>query len=84
MKLETLRNQIEEIDIEMMKLFIKRMEISKAIGHYKKENNLPVFDPQREKALIDKYLLLINDETLKSHYQSFIQHIMDLSKDIQK
>ncbi|TNF09416.1 MAG: chorismate mutase [Bacillota bacterium] len=84
MKLETLRKEIEQIDVEMMNLFVKRMAISKAIGQFKKENQLPIFDSKREKELIDKYLILMEDQTLKPYYQSFIQHIMDLSKDIQK
>ena len=49
MDLKELRNQIDEIDDQLVELFGKRMDIAAAIGDYKKVNNLPVFVPQRER-----------------------------------
>ncbi len=48
--LETYRNDINQIDDELVRLFQKRMEISGQIAEYKKEHNLPVLDPARERA----------------------------------
>ena len=50
MQLQQLRTQIDEIDEQLITLFTRRMAISAAIGSYKKENNLPIFDPTRERA----------------------------------
>jgi len=49
MELSELRSQIDKIDDELVKLFAQRMEVSAQIGDYKKENNLPVFVPTRER-----------------------------------
>ena len=49
MDLKELRGQIDEIDDQLVELFAKRMDVAAAIGDYKKENNLPVFVPQRER-----------------------------------
>ena len=49
MDLNELRGQIDQIDEQLVKLFSSRMEISAAIGEYKKENNLPIFVPARER-----------------------------------
>lgn len=49
MELKELRNQIDEIDDQLVTLFAKRMNIAAAIGDYKKANNLPVFVPARER-----------------------------------
>ena len=49
MDLKELRGQIDEIDDQLVELFAKRMDISAAIGDYKKENNLPVYVPARER-----------------------------------
>ena len=48
MELQQLRQKIDAIDEEMIRLFCLRMEVSKAIGAYKKERNLPIFVPERE------------------------------------
>ena len=54
MTLEECRKQIDETDKEITKLFCKRMEISKNVALYKKENGMKVFDSERERALLDK------------------------------
>ena len=50
MDINELRTQIDYIDDQLVKLFVQRMEVSVQIGSYKKENNLPIFDPTRERA----------------------------------
>jgi chorismate mutase len=47
-KLNGLRDRIEEINFGLLKLFAERIEVSKAIGRYKKEHGLPVKDRRRE------------------------------------
>lgn len=49
MDLNELRGQIDHIDDQLVELFTKRMNIAASIGDYKKENNLPVFVPARER-----------------------------------
>ncbi len=52
--LKIFRDQIEEIDIEILNLFAKRFEISLSIGNLKKENNLPILDIDRFNTLLEK------------------------------
>jgi monofunctional chorismate mutase len=84
MNLEALRIEIDSIDQEMMKLFKKRMEVSKKIGQYKKENGLPVLDVVREKELILHHKKQLNDDRLWPLYEAFIKEMMRLSKENQK
>ena len=56
MDLKELRNKINEIDEELLSLYLKRMDISKQIGQYKKEHNLPIYDSKREEELINNLL----------------------------
>lgn len=49
MSLEELRGQIDQIDDQLVELFVKRMSVAANIGDYKKANNLPVFVPSRER-----------------------------------
>ena len=48
MDLTDFRNQIDEIDQELMALFRRRMETVEQIAAYKEQHGLPVYDPQRE------------------------------------
>lgn len=48
MDLKELRNEIDEIDDQLIRLFVQRMEVSARIADYKKENSLPIFVPSRE------------------------------------
>lgn len=48
MDLKELRNEIDQIDDALVRLFVQRMEVSARIADYKKENDLPIFVPSRE------------------------------------
>ncbi len=52
MELNELRNQIDEIDQELVKLFVKRMSISSKVADYKKANNMPIHVPAREREIL--------------------------------
>ena len=49
MELKELRTEIDAIDDELVRLFGKRMDIAARIADYKKENNLPILVPARER-----------------------------------
>ncbi len=49
MDLNTLRHEIDNIDDELVRLFCKRMEIASGIAEYKKEHDLPIYVPARER-----------------------------------
>ena len=52
--IEELRARIDRIDSELIRLYGERMKVSEQIGLYKKERGLPVRDPAREQALLDR------------------------------
>lgn len=82
-KLSEARKTINEIDSEMAKLFCKRMEAVKLVAQHKAEHGLPVFDREREEALIKKNEELIKDETIREYYINFLRKVMDISKSYQ-
>ena len=49
MDISELRGQIDRIDDELVKLFSQRMAVAAQIADFKKENNLPIFVPARER-----------------------------------
>jgi len=48
MDLKDFRERIDKIDTELIRLFLQRINISAEIARYKKLNNIPVYDPERE------------------------------------
>ncbi len=49
-----LRKRIDEIDEKLVSIFTERMDIAEEVARYKTENNKPVFDPERERELLNK------------------------------
>ena len=49
MDLSQLRSQIDNIDDQLISLFGQRMEIAAQIADYKKQNNMPIYVPTRER-----------------------------------
>ncbi|MFR1448334.1 MAG: chorismate mutase [Beduini sp.] len=81
--LEQCRNEIDEIDQQLIQLFEKRMNVAKDVVSYKIANGLQIFQPDREKAVIEKNVARINNPQLKKYGHKFIQEMMNLSKDYQ-
>ena len=49
-----LREQIDQLDEDIIQLLIKRMGISKEVGKLKEELDIPVEDKGREQEIIDR------------------------------
>ena len=52
MDLKEIRNQIDQIDDQLVKLFVDRMGLSAKVAEYKKQNNLPIYVPAREREIL--------------------------------
>ena len=52
MELAEIRKEIDRIDPELLKLFLKRLDCSSAVAHTKKESGAPVINAQREEEII--------------------------------
>ncbi|MDR1500499.1 MAG: bifunctional 3-deoxy-7-phosphoheptulonate synthase/chorismate mutase type II [Tannerellaceae bacterium] len=52
--LSELRRQIDQVDEQLLELLAKRMRISREIGVYKKEHNMPVLQSPRYSEILEK------------------------------
>jgi chorismate mutase len=52
--LTELRAQIDKIDDELLELLARRMRVSRDIGQFKKEHNMPVLQAQRYEELLER------------------------------
>lgn len=83
MDLLELRNRIDEIDGELTKLFEERMKTAALVGKYKQENNVPVFNRQREREVLNNATSNVSEE-LQSYTKTLYQTIFELSRSYQK
>ncbi len=81
--LEDSRKKIDETDKEIVRLFKERMKTAADIVEYKKENGLPIHDPQRERQLLSKIADLSGSE-FADYGKVLYSTIMSLSKSYQR
>ena len=79
MDITELRNDINAIDEEICKLFVKRMNTAVGIAQYKKAHNLPVLDASRERAVLQKVSDLTGEQ-FEAYARTLYQTLMDVSK----
>ena len=69
-KLEEARSIIQNVDQQIIELFLKRMQAAKMVAEYKMENQLPVEDKLREQELLKRNLRAVPLE-LQKYYIMF-------------
>lgn len=62
MDLKEIRNKIDNIDDEILALYLKRMELSKEVGLYKAENGVNLTDNKREREIIYRLAQKTNED----------------------
>lgn len=81
--LDYCRKRIDEIDKKLIELFEERMNIVLDVARYKKANNLPIFNKQREDEVIEKNVARVKTPELKAHTEKMLYSLMDISKEYQ-
>ena len=82
MDLNELRNEINQIDDEILRLFLRRMEVAGQVADYKRENNLPIYQPQREREILKKVADQAGPEQ-GGYARVLFSMLMELSKSAQ-
>ncbi len=78
-ELEQYRNEIDNIDDEIAKLFEKRMKIAGNVADYKTKNNLPVINKQREREIISRVTENV-DEQFSMYAKFLFNSMFDVSR----
>jgi chorismate mutase/prephenate dehydratase len=82
MTLEEVRKNIDEVDREIKKLFLKRIALSKNVTEVKAVNGDVIFKPDREKEIVKKLTGDVKEDVLKE-YTAFVKKTMSLSRQYQ-
>ena len=79
--LTEIRKSINEIDDELLELFMKRMDCAKEVAEYKKEKNIPILNEAREKEILDKIEKKGGEYGVAA--KILYSNIMELSRELQ-
>lgn len=82
MDLSEIRQQIDGIDRELVRLFCERMNLSAQVADYKKANNLPIFVPARERAILQKVAEMAGPE-MENYTRVLYSMLFELSRSYQ-
>ncbi len=82
MDLNELRNDINRIDGDILNLFLQRMELAGQVADYKRANNLPIYQPQREREILKKVADTAGPE-MGGYAKVLFSMLMELSKSAQ-
>lgn len=83
MDLLELREQIDGIDSDIVRLYEKRMEISKQVAEYKIETGKKVFDKTREEEKLRKVKGLTHNDFNSHGIEELFEQIMSMSRKLQ-
>jgi chorismate mutase/prephenate dehydratase len=77
--LNQLRQQINEVDEEIVCLFKERMNIAASVAEYKKQQGLPVLDAARERALLARISDMAGKE-FDGYARTLYHTLLDISR----
>ena len=82
MDLNEIRNSIDAIDDQLVELFCQRMALSAQVADYKKENNLPIFVPSRERDILQRVAKQAGPE-MENYSRVLYSMLFELSRSYQ-
>jgi len=81
--IDNYRNRIDKIDKEITKLFEERMDTVINIANYKKDNNLPIFNRDREEEVIEKNVRHLKNNDYAEETRKFFISLMEVARELQ-
>lgn len=78
-QLRELRDQIDQIDRQMVALFEQRMSVVCRVAEFKREQGMPILQSDREKIVLEKAKSLLKKD-YEQALESFMTHLMSLSR----
>lgn len=81
--LTELREQLDAVDDEIVKLFEKRMDLCGQVGEYKIQNGRKVFDRQRESEKLKSVESKVSTEFNRKGVHELYEQLMSMSRKLQ-
>lgn len=82
--LETLRSAIDAADAEILSLVARRIALVLQVADYKRKRDIPVYDPAREREVIDRLIGLAPEYLDAQLVRRIFERIIDESRRIEQ
>ncbi len=82
--LSGLREEIDRVDEEILSLLVRRQAAAGAVGRIKEEQGMAVFDPVREREVLQKLISLSNGNLSAEHTENIFREIISASRSVQQ
>lgn len=82
--LEELREAIDTVDAEILRLVGQRVALVLRIAEYKRVRHMPVYDPNRERAVIERLLGLAAADLDPQLVRRIFERIIDESRRVEQ
>ena len=79
-ELHSLRLEIDEIDRQLLALLARRMRLVLQVGDYKREHEIPVYDPERERAILDRLAQIAPSPLTAESVKRVFERLIDESR----
>ncbi|MGT2885249.1 MULTISPECIES: chorismate mutase [Streptococcus] len=83
MNLDTIRQEIDHVDQELVALLEKRLQLVNQVVAYKKATGKPILDTSREDAVLQKAASRVEDRAFEQTIVNTFADIMKNSRDYQ-
>lgn len=81
--LQHLRDQLDDIDGQIVHLYEKRMDICREVAEYKIENGKQVLDKEREKSKLQTLKAMASNDFYRHGVEELFEQIMSMSRKLQ-
>ncbi|MGE0323004.1 MAG: chorismate mutase [Polyangiaceae bacterium] len=83
-ELAELRDAIDSLDRQILELVARRVEVVLKVGDYKRARNLRVYDPARERDVLDKLSQACRSPLTKETVRRIFERLIDESRRLEQ
>ena len=84
MTIEDWRKKIDEMDLKLVELINQRAKAAYEIGKLKNDTNLPIYEPEREKRILESVKKANRGPLPDSEIQHVFERIIDVMRKLQQ
>jgi chorismate mutase len=78
------RKRIDEIDAMLVEILNQRARAAQEIGRLKAERNMPIYEPDRERVVLEQVQAANRGPLQHKHLAQIYERIMDVMRSVQK
>lgn len=83
-ELDELRRAIDSVDARLLELIEERVRLVLEVGAYKKRRNMAVYDPERERRLLDRLTSLAKPPLEPDTVRRIFERLIDESRTLEQ